>query len=98
MEADKLMEYQEFLEKLGSRFKEALTGNKHKGYTYTFKSWEVSIFHGLVALASDHPEIGKLSPATHQVISDFRAWCKTVWVDMGMTQQEADLLDRLREE
>jgi len=42
-------------------------------------------------------KIGKLSPHTHNVIKNFRRWCKEVWVDMGMTEEEAELLDKLRE-
>ena len=92
------MEYQEFIETVGRKFTQALSETRGREYTYTFRAYEVGIFHGLVALAADHPGIQDMSPYTHQAIDEFRAWCKQVWVDMGMTEEEADLLDRLREE
>lgn len=92
------MNYEEFLERIGLKYRNMLRENGDKEFTYTLSLWEVGIFQGLVALAADHPGIEDMSPYTHQFIHRFREWCKQVWVGMGMTEEEADLLDRLREE
>lgn len=92
------MEYQEYVEKIGRKFAEVMFASDGRDYTYSFKAWEIGIVHGLVALAADHPGIQDMGPNTHRFISDFRSWCKEVWVDMGLTEEEAELIDRLREE
>lgn len=91
------MKYAEFLETVGCKFVDIMNATRDREYTYTFKAWEIGIFHGLIALAADHPGIQNMSPYTHAQIDKFRAWCKRVWEDMGMTEEEAELLDRLRE-
>jgi hypothetical protein len=94
---DVLMGYQEFHETIGAKFVEAMKQQALRVYTYGFRPYEISLFHGLIALAADHPGIQDMSSYTHAQIYRFRKWCMEKWVEMGMTQEEAELLDRLRE-
>ena len=83
---------------LGQKFVEVLKSKGNDTYTLELTGCQVGILHGLVTLAMDHPSMQKMSQATHQAARELRDWCKGVWVKMGLSEEETDLLDRLREE
>ena len=82
---------------LMTKFKKALEANREKTYAYQISAAEVSVLHGLIRLAEIHPEVLKLSQHTQDAIFCFRAFCKEVWQDMGLTEEEAAAMDELRE-
>lgn len=59
---------------------------------------ELWLIHSLVCLAAEHPGVKDLSEQAHKIIRDFRDFCQKVWVDQGLTPEEARKLDELREE
>lgn len=75
------------------RFGELLGKNFQNLYILTLSGWEVSILHGLVALAADHPEVKGLGRPTRRFIRSVRTWFKTVFLDWGFSQGEAHYLD-----
>ena len=79
------------------KFLEVMKSNGNDIYTLELTGCDVSILHGLVTLAMDHPNMQKMSQASQQA-RRFRDWCEGVWVKMGFSEKEANLLDRLREE
>ena len=81
---------------LEQRFLQVLKSNDT--YTLELTGCESGILHGLVTLAMDHPNMQKMGQATHQLSRKLRQWCKEVYVKTGLSEEEADLLDRLREE
>lgn len=83
---------------LVSKFKKALEASMDKTYAYQISGADVSILHGLIRLAEIHPEVRKLSENTQDAIFCFREFCKSVWVEMGLTTEEANAMDELREQ
>ena len=83
---------------LEQRFLQVLKSKGNDTYTLEVTGCEVGILHGLVLLAMDHPNMQKMGQAAICVASNFRQWCKEVGVKMGLSEEETDLLDRLREE
>lgn len=80
--------------------KQVMLLSKHS-YTvidYKFTGVELWLIHGLVCLAAEHPGIKNLCDQSQKIIREFRDFCQKVWVDQGMTPQEARKLDELREE
>lgn len=75
-----------------------LEANRDKTYTYEISAAEVCILHGLVRFAEIHPEVRELSENTQEVIFCFREFCKEVWQDMGLTEEEAAALDEVRQQ
>ena len=83
---------------LEQKFLEVMKSKGNDIYTLELTGFEVGLLHGLVTLAMDHPNMQKMSQALHQAARRFRDWCEGVWVKMGLSEKEANLLDRLREE
>ncbi len=79
------------------RYAEKLTAHKAGIYNLPLYGWQVPILHGLVALATDHPEIKKMHEPTHQVIREGREWCKDICSHWGFTLEEVEYLDKMRE-
>jgi hypothetical protein len=71
---------------------------KNDDYILNLKGWQVPIIHGLIALAADHPGIQRLGWPTKQVIAEVRSWCKDKFIEWGFTTEEAEYLDKMREE
>lgn len=85
------------IRELMTKFRAALQANRDKTYAYQISAAEVSVLHGLIRLAHAHPEVEKLSQHTQDAIYCFREFCKMVWQDMGLTEEEAEAVDQLRE-
>ena len=83
---------------LEQRFLQVLQSKDNDTYTLELTGSESSTLHGLVTIAMDHPNMQKMGQASYWVASKLRQWCKGVWVNMGLSEEEADLLDQLREE
>ncbi len=54
--------------------------------------------HGVVCLGADHPAFQDLSHQSREAVKRFRGFCKRVWMRQGLSPEEAEQLDRLREE
>ena len=85
-------------DELRQKFLEVLKSRGNDIFTLQLRGGEVDILHRLVALAMDHPGIQGMSQDTHQAARRFRDWCQEVWVKMGLSEEDATLLDQLREE
>ena len=85
-------------DELAQKFHQVLDSKGNEIYTLELRGWEVDILHSLLALAMDHPGMQKMSQPTHQAVRRYRGWCKEVWVKMGLSEEDATLVDRLREE
>lgn len=58
---------------------------------------DLLLLHGLVCLAAAHPGIQDMSPQSKEFIFSFREVCRKNWVELGLTEEEAEGLDRLQE-
>jgi len=83
---------------LEQRFLQILQSKGNDTYTLELTGSESSILHGLLTIAMDHPNMQKMGQVSYLVTSMLRQWCKGVWVNMGLSEEEADLLDQLRGE
>lgn len=90
--------WEEFLEKVGPKYVEILNERGDDEFTFTLSLGEVAFLHGLVSAALDHPGIPNKPDLLLEFVQKFRAWYKQVWVDVGLTEEEADFLDRLSKE
>lgn len=66
--------------------------------TYEFDVIDLCILHGVLCLGADHPGFQDLSPQTKQAVDRFRGFCMRLWITQGLSPDEADMLDRLREQ
>ena len=86
------------VDKLAEKFYQTMRDNRDNYYNLDLKGWEVSVLDGLVALAMDHPAVQEIAgPSVMLAGKRFRDWCQSVYVAMGMTEEEARLIDALRE-
>jgi hypothetical protein len=71
----------------------------HRGQrvVYEFGGIDLLIMHGVVCLGAEHPGFQRLSAETKQAVTRFRGFCKSVWMKQGLSSDEADILDRIRE-
>ena len=79
------------------QFAEALERHTSEEYHLVLKGWQVPILHGLIALAADHPGIKELGWPTKQVIGEVRSWCCQKFGMWGLTPEEVEYLDKMRE-
>ncbi|MFA5186476.1 MAG: hypothetical protein WC551_08375 [Patescibacteria group bacterium] len=79
------------------RFGERLQVNFHSQYVLLLEGWQVAIIHGLMAITSDHPGVKGLHESTHQAIRYLRDWCQAVFIDWGLSPDEARYLDAMRQ-
>ena len=80
------------------RFLQVLKSKGNDTYTLELTGSEATNLHCLVTLATDHPIMQKMEQGTHCVADKIRQWCKGVWVNMGISEEESDFLDQLREQ
>lgn len=80
------------------RFGEALKLGFHRKYTLELEGFQLSILHGLVALATDHPGIKGMSPVILKVIREVRDFCLAAFRDWGLDEEEVFYLDTMRVE
>lgn len=77
------------------RFGEVLRANQGKRYAFGLGAAEVSILHGLISLAMEHPDVQKLGQPTLEIARSIRDWCVDCFVDMGFSPEEVEQLDTL---
>lgn len=80
------------------RFSEVLVRCQGKEYTLRLGAVELSILHGLIALAMDHPGIQVLHALTIETARKIRDGCLDCFRDMGFSDEEVLQLDTKREE
>lgn len=87
-------------EALMGRFVRALNRSKRFMSTRKFEvePYEVGIIHGLLLLAAVHPGVAQMSKHTHEVISKFRVFARKCWRQMGLSAEDVEMLDTLREQ
>lgn len=79
------------------RFAEVLRNNEGKLFGLGVGVNQVSVLHGLIALAMDHPGMQELSEAS-KVAQRIRDWCLQCFRSMGFSDEEVAQLDTMREE
>lgn len=67
-------------------------------YTLELDGWEVPVLHGLVVLASKHPELKTGHLMSNRVIAEVRGWCKQVFKTWGYSPEEIEYLDKRKVE
>lgn len=82
---------------LYERFTQALLTEGERRVELNLSAAEACVLHGMIALAMDHPDLARVSDTTMKVGRRFREFCKYVFREMGMTTEDAELLDHLRE-
>lgn len=80
------------------RFSEVLLRSQEKEYTLRLGAVEVSILHGLIALAMDHPGVQELHALTIETARRVRDGCLDCFRDMGFSDEEVSQIDTMREE
>lgn len=79
------------------RFEEVLTNSEGKNYLLRLGVGEVTVLHGLIALAMDHPGVQEQG-LTPQIGRSIRDRCLDCFRDMGFSDEEVAQLDVMREE
>jgi len=79
------------------QYTEALLEHQDDVYHIAIKGWQMPIFHGLIALAADHPEVKKLGWPTKRLITQVRWWCREKFKEWGFSPAEVEYLDKMRE-
>lgn len=74
-----------------------LSKNFDTELTYTLTGVELWMLHGTLRLGADHPGFQDLSEYAQAIIKRFREFCINVWVEMGLTPEEARALDEMRD-
>lgn len=83
--------------KMLEKFTDLMTAHKDDKYYLCLDGWQIGILHSLLALAANHPGVQKLGKPTQTTIREARGWCKDVFRRWGFTQEEADWLDKMRD-
>ncbi len=59
---------------------------------------DLSILHSVVCLGMEHPEFRGLGTEGEEVVGRFRDFFKRVWITQGLSPDEADMMDRIKQE
>ncbi len=79
------------------RFSAVLLRSQGKEYTLRLGAVELSILHGLITLAMDHPGIQELHALTIEIARKVRDGCLDCFRDMGFSDEEVSQIDTMRE-
>ena len=91
-----MIEFNEkFVNELFERYKTGIVGNQDKVYRLELSAFEVGLLHGILSSVASVPEIQQMY-SVPQLIQKIRGWCKRVWVSMGISEDDAELLDNLK--
>lgn len=88
---------QEFVDDLFQRYSAALTGSKDSVYTLQLSAFEVGLLHGILSSVASVPEIQQMY-CVPELIGKIRGWCKETWMSMGVSAEDAEILDNLKAE
>ncbi|MBW2675071.1 MAG: hypothetical protein JRD89_16950 [Deltaproteobacteria bacterium] len=80
------------------RFKEVLRASEGNQYELALGVAQVSILHGLLSLAMDHPGLQELGGPTMTIARRIRDWCLSCFKEMGFSDEEVAQIDTMREE
>jgi len=85
-------EYQKIMQILNKK----LTMDYLLGHTYTLSlsSPDVLLLHGLMKLAMKHPLLEKVSPSGFKFAERLSEWCKEIYREWGLSEEEIAILDR----
>lgn len=86
---------EKFVNELFERYKTGILGNQDKVYRLELSPFEVGLLHGILASVSSVPEIQQMY-SVPELIEKIRRWCKQVWVSMGISEEDAEILDNLK--
>lgn len=77
------------------RFKEVIAQSEEEGLEWELplKPIQVTLFHGIIALAMKHPAVQRMNPLTLRLMAELRAWCLDRCQEMGFTPEEVVALD-----
>jgi len=80
------------------RYSEVLLEHQDEIYYIAIRASETPILHGLIALAAAHPGVKKLGWPTKRFITQVRYWCRERFKEWGFSPEEAEYLDKMRED
>lgn len=79
------------------RFIEGLARSQVKEVTLHLGAVELSVLHGLIALAMDHPGVQELSGPTLEIARKVREGCLDCFRKMGFSDEEVLEIDTMRQ-
>lgn len=88
---------EKFVNDLFQRYQTGIVGNQDKVYRLELSAFEVGLLHGILASVASVPEIQQMY-SVPQLIEKIRRWCKQVWVSMGISEEDTEILDNLKAE
>lgn len=80
-----------------NRFTEVLARSQGKEFTLRLGAVELSVLHGLICLAMDHPGIQELHEPAQDIARKVRDGCLTCFRAMGFSDEEVSEIDTMRD-
>ena len=80
-----------------NRFVEVWARSGEKEFTLRLGAIELTVLHGLIAVAMDHPGVQELSGATLEIARKVREGCLMCFREMGFSHEEVFEIDMMRQ-
>ena len=80
-----------------SKYAHLLKQHGDERMAYELDGIDLLMLHAVVCLGAEHPGFQDISTQGKQTVERFRGFCKRVWMRHGLSPDEADMMDRLRE-
>ncbi len=78
------------------RHSRTIAGVGEDGYQHTMSAAEISALHEVIMCGIGSQEPENISDVTKRAVKSFRDFCRFVWVQRGLTSEEAERVDTLR--
>lgn len=79
------------------RVEQVLKASEGNQYELALGVAQVSVVHGLLSLAMDHPGVQELGELTLGIARGIRDWCLDCFREMGFSDEEVAQIDTMRD-
>lgn len=79
------------------RLSQMLNRSGNEKVVYEVSACDLTRLHGILWLGVHNPEFQVIANNCEKPFEQFRAFCRSVWIELGLSPDEADLVDRFME-